>query len=1275
VTTTLVLALSILSMGLLLLTALLAYRLIGVTGIRHVWALFGAAVLLLATRRGILLYRLLIGDRTGHPALRFDAILILVSLLLLAGLLAMRPRVRAARRFAERSQAELRHIISTSPDGYAVVSPDGRLLDANDAYCALTGYTREKLLGMRLDGIDIGDGPGTHRDGASVGPRASPFETCYRRSDGEVWHVEVRSWPVGDPSGNLAMFARDITERRRTELMRAYAEQERIIARLQKTTRALTESEERFRVAIQNTAVMVSSHDLDLRCTWVWNPHPPLRTEGMIGRTLEEILGPEYGAQLSEIGRRVIESGVGEYREVEVADDSARRVFDLTVEPLRGPDGEVVGITTASVELTVHKQVWDALRESGERLRLALANSAITAFTMDTDLRYTWACNAPTFDDSQKLVGRRNAEFLPPDEAADLDRLGREALAAKGPSQRELSVSVAGARHVYDTHVEPICDRDGRVTGLMGVAVDITERKRMEDALRQSEERFRLALRAGQMTVLTTDRDLRCTWVYNAPPPISGEEAIGRTVEELFPSHEAVALARIWRQVLETGVGARAESTITLGTRSRTYDVSVEPLRGTDDALTGLIVAAVDITERKRMEEALRLSEERFRVAIEDSPVTVFTQDANLRYTWVYRAAHYGVGEFIGRTDEEVFGPEEGRRPTAIARRVLKTGVVAHEEMSVTVRGTPRVYDATVEPLRDAEGRILGIVAALIDITERKRIEEALRRSERDLMLWNRIAEVFLTVSDEELYLQVLTVAREATGSRHGTFAYIDEHGAVVVPTLTQDVWDECQVPGKTIVYPPETWGTNMWGRALRERRPLWRNGEFDVPTGHIAVSSYVAVPIVHRDKLVGLLSLGNKPGGYTEDDVRLATGIADRIAPLLDARLERDRRRDERRRAMEALHESEERFRSAFEAAPIGLALMSPERRLLKVNRRLCEILGYTEEELLATDGLSLTHPDDRERDAEYTRLLLGGEIPMYQIEKRYLHKRGHEVWALLSASLARDVEGKPLRFIAQIQDITERREWEEQIQDLNASLHRRVTELRLLNKELESFSYSVSHDLRAPLRGIDGFSQALLEDYGDRLDEPARDYLRRVRAASQRMAQLIDDMLKLSRVTRQEMAVQPVCLSEIVEGIADELRAQQRDRAVEFAIAPGIIANGDRHLLYVALQNLVGNAWKFTRGHSTARIEFGATESHGRRVYFVRDDGAGFEMAYAGKLFGAFQRLHDANEFEGTGIGLAIVQRIIHQHGGEIWAEGEVERGATFYFTLGEQHGDRNG
>jgi signal transduction histidine kinase len=249
---------------------------------------------------------------------------------------------------------------------------------------------------------------------------------------------------------------------------------------------------------------------------------------------------------------------------------------------------------------------------------------------------------------------------------------------------------------------------------------------------------------------------------------------------------------------------------------------------------------------------------------------------------------------------------------------------------------------------------------------------------------------------------------------------------------------------------------------------------------------------------------------------------------------------------------------------------------------------------------------------------------------------------------------------------EITERKRAEEEIGKLNEDLKHHILQLEAANSELEAFSYSVSHDLRAPLRSVAGFSQALFEDYADKLDAEGRDSLERILAATHRMGRLIDDLLNLSRVSRAEMRRERVNLSEIAGKIADMLRKTQPERQTEFIIAQSLVAHGDGQLLSLVLENLLDNAWKFTGKNPHAVIEFGITQHEGSRAYFVRDNGVGFDMSYAGKVFSPFQRLHSVNEFPGTGIGLATVKRIIARHGGHVWIEGEVGKGATVYFTL---------
>jgi PAS domain S-box-containing protein len=374
-----------------------------------------------------------------------------------------------------------------------------------------------------------------------------------------------------------------------------------------------------------------------------------------------------------------------------------------------------------------------------------------------------------------------------------------------------------------------------------------------------------------------------------------------------------------------------------------------------------------------------------------------------------------------------------------------------------------------------------------------------------------------------------------------------------------------------------------------------------------------------------------------------------------------------DRKKAEKALHLASAYNRSLIEASLDPLVTINAEGKITDVNAAAEKATGCSRQELIGTDFSDYFTEPDRAR-AGYLQVFREGSVQDYALELR--NRYGQSIPVLYNASVYRDAAGEVMGVFAAARDITERKRVEEELRRLNDELEQRVAartaELAASNRELEAFAYSVSHDLRAPLRAMDGFSQAVLEDHADKLDRQGKDHLRRVRAASQRMGQMIDGILSLSRTARSEMECTAVDLSLMAETIAGEMVRAEPARQVQFVIEPHMIVYADANLLRIMLENLIGNAWKFTSKHPQARIEVGTTQQDGQKAYFVRDDGAGFDMTYANNLFGAFRRLHTNAEFEGTGVGLATVQRIIHRHGGRVWAEGHVEKGAVFFFTL---------
>jgi PAS domain S-box-containing protein len=372
-----------------------------------------------------------------------------------------------------------------------------------------------------------------------------------------------------------------------------------------------------------------------------------------------------------------------------------------------------------------------------------------------------------------------------------------------------------------------------------------------------------------------------------------------------------------------------------------------------------------------------------------------------------------------------------------------------------------------------------------------------------------------------------------------------------------------------------------------------------------------------------------------------------------------------ERKHAEEALRRSEALYRGIARNLPDGMVcVVDLEMRCIGLEGMLAAAWGLDRDSAEGRPVLDLVDQELRPGVEARFRGALAGSTASYETEVR-----GSAIWSQYTP--LREENGAVVGAMMLALDITVRKRAEEGIRRLNAELESRVRErtaqLEAANRELEAFSYSVSHDLRAPLRGIDGWSLALVEDYAGRLDGQAIQYLDRVRFETQRMGALIDDLLELSRVSRRQMERKPVDLGALALTVADRLREANPERQIEFVIGGGLTAEGDARLFDVMLTNLFDNAVKFTGKRSPARIEFNQAAGADERTFYVRDNGVGFDPAYAGKLFGAFQRLHTASEFPGTGIGLATVQRIVHRHGGRIWAEGGVDEGAAFFFTLG--------
>ncbi len=931
----------------------------------------------------------------------------------------------------------------------------------------------------------------------------------------------------------------------------------------------------------------------------------------------------------------------------------------------------------------------------------------------------------------QGITWDQLASLIHPDDREEAIRTIKEA--QQGGPRCDIEFRVVrpdGEGRVVYSHVDVIKDASGRPIRMCGIIQDITERKQTDEKLRNSEARYRALYQDNPAMLFTLDEQGVVLTVNPSGVNQLGyslDELVGQPVLNVFHPDDREDVARQLQTCLHGPDRVHHWQYRKIRKDGAVLWVHelARPIRDLSGAVNVLVVCE-DITERKRADEDIRTlnatleqrvrdrtrelaeSENRFHTIYDTAPVSIWQED------WTEVIAFLDVLRAQGVTDFEcyfrehpecvepalksvrvvdvnhwtlaMFGAETKEQLTASLATIFATpdtlpGFVGElvalaqgqltyrTEMTLnTVKGDAiRCFLSMTFPPQGSDGG--NVLVSVIDITERKRAAEALRRSEENARLLFDTTLQGVVFQDTE----GRTLSMNASAIR---------------------------ILGKT----PEEMSPG--GPSLDTSRTMLREDGSPFP-----LAERPAMVAISTGREVGSVIMGvynPREHAYRWVDLRAiplfrpGTKIPHQVYCIFDDITERRRNERRIRRQTDLLtginrifretlpHVTDDEVVAIFLKVVCGLTassigfvegLQGPgagTRITLERSLQVSGGLGRVEAlALLRSSELRVLRTASSAGGQIINRTGAGEDRPDVPAINRCLSspllENGKAIGLIGLANKPSGYTEDDLRAVEAIApaflEVLKRKRSEQSVLDLNDQLAERALALERANKELESFSYSVSHDLRAPLRSLVGFSRALEEDCGYRLDEAGRGHLLRIRKASDRMGELIDDMLNLAQVSRGELRRTSVDLSALARRVAEGLRMTEPKRNVEFVIEPDLIASGDAHLLLILMENLLGNAWKFSGHQPVARIEFGRTLRDGQPAFFVRDNGVGFDMHYAYKLFGAFQRLHTAAEFPGTGIGLATVQRVIHRHGGGVAAESEPDHGATFYFTLPDE------
>ncbi len=1100
----------------------------------------------------------------------------------------------------------------------------GKFIQVNDVACKRLGYTREEMLSKTPFDINSEKAKQSLATKISniIEEKHAIVETEHVTKDGKVIPVEINTRVSHFQNKTIFIsVARDITERKRAEI-RLRDEKERIRSILDLVGDPIFVKDSEHRITLANRAFY------DIFC---------LDEKSVIGYTLVEAVPENERHHFLKVDRSVLDTGIPDLREEELTVKDITK--NIITRKMRFIDESGNRFLVGSIhDISERKQAEEILRESEMRFR-SLFEHMLNGFAYcqmlykdakPIDFIYLNVNKAfESLTGLKNVEGKRVTEVIPGIRESD-DQLfeiyGRVALTGQPET---IEMYIQALRDWYFISVY-----SPKVGFFIAVFDVITERKQAELALRASENRFRIASESLLDVVYEWDLKDKVDWfgdidgimgypVNSFPRTLSGWATL------LHPEDLQKVMEAIQGQLKKSEPYTIEYRVMNKAGNWRWWSARGTAVRDKNNIPYSWIGSITDITIGKLEEETLRESERKLREVQEMAHLGFWSWDiktGNVEWSEeVYKIFSLDPKEFKPQIDSILKlspWPEDQQRDTELINHAIKTRTPGfYEQKFLHPDQSIGYYYSTFQGKYDVNGNLISIVGTALDITERKIAEIALRESEakfRKLL--------------ESLPLPLCYVNKNGLMSfRNERFVKVFGYSEIEVPGI--DEW-------WLKAYPNEEY-----------RREVIQN--WDSAVERAAKSG--------TDIESELYHITCKDGTVREIIISGITIKDDLLATFIDL--------TERIKAEEEIRNNEKRFKELIESLPQLFWTTRVDGPCDYLSKQWIEYTGVPESEQLGYGWLEQLHPEDRERTvSDWMEKVKTGDS--FDIEFRIRRNDGIYHWFKTRAVPMRDINGNITKWFGSNTDFDDTKRAEYEIIKLNETLEHRILirteQLETANKELEAFSYSVSHDLRAPLRGINGFVQILMDDYGSRLDDEAKRICTVIMENSHKMGHLIDDLLAFSRLGRTEMQLSVVDMKTMVNSMYYELTDAISRKRIDLRIDDISSLNGDPTLLRQVWANLLSNAIKYSSKKEKAEISVSCKKEKNQCVYCIRDNGVGFDMKYADKLFGVFQRLHSTKEFEGTGVGLAIVQRIIRRHGGDVRAEGEIDKGAAFYFSL---------